>query len=432
MRSLFKSCRATTDIDNMSIRDRLPVLLDIVVATVMMAIVYRMALHVGVWEDFFTESAPAVRHLIHGDLPGFLSLVPAYGGSLLVQAPFTLIGGTLGGLSEAYRAGALFCLAVMASLALMLAKSARSMGLSALVSLMLITLLVANPIAIWAIKEGHPEEILTAAFCVGGLLLVIHGRLSTGALLLGLAVACKQWAILAIPLGLVVARGHRVRFSMITTGSAAALFTPILIAGPTNFVVANKALTSAPYSFGPQQIWQTLGLFYMRPLGGPKSKIYGPSAVHVVASYSHPFIVVVAVLLGVAFWLRRGHVEPMDALLLLALILLLRCLLDPWNVIYYQYPFLVALASWETFGARRAPWLTVAASFLAWTSFREVSVVCSRDVTNLFYLMWTLPAATTLLWRSLRLRPPRFLGAEITARGAQFSDLAASTSKLST
>jgi len=62
----------------------------------------------------------------------------------------------------------------------------------------LIGLLVASPAASWALKEGHPEELLAAALCVGGMLLVLRGRISSGAILLGLAVASKQWAILAV------------------------------------------------------------------------------------------------------------------------------------------------------------------------------------------------------------------------------------------
>ena len=50
-------------------------------------------------------------------------------------------------------------------------------------------------------------------------------------------------------------------------------------------------------------------------------------------------------------------------LLLLALLLLLRCVLDPWNVVYYELPFLLALLCWEALcRPERPPVLALAAS----------------------------------------------------------------------
>jgi hypothetical protein len=175
---------------NMSTDKRLRASLDVTLAAVMMVIVYRVALHVGGWQDFLSESAPAMRRLTHGDLQGFLTLVPAYGGSLILQAPAAVVGGMLGGISDIYRVSALFCLAVMATFSLIVAKRAHMGGHSTLTGMVLVALLVANPIAIWAIKEGHPEEVLTTALSVGAMLLLMNGRISVAALLLGLALGC--------------------------------------------------------------------------------------------------------------------------------------------------------------------------------------------------------------------------------------------------
>ncbi len=56
-------------------------------------------------------------------------------------------------------------------------------------------------------------------------------------------------------------------------------------------------------------------------------------------------------------WLRRGAYRrrPHDALLLLALVLVLRCVLDPWNISYYSLPCLFAIVSWEALSAQAAP-----------------------------------------------------------------------------
>jgi hypothetical protein len=75
--------------------------------------------------------------------------------------------------------------------------------------------------------------------------------------------------------------------------------------------------------------------------------------------------------LGVpATWvaMRRGT-RAADALLLLALLLLLRCWLDPWDVVYYPLPFIVALAAWETTVARRAPVNAALATAATWLIF---------------------------------------------------------------
>jgi hypothetical protein len=265
---------------------------------------------------------------------------------------------------------------------------------------------VASPAADWALKEGHPEELMTAALCVGGMLLVIRGRITTGAILLGLAVASKQWALLALPVALAtVPNGHRIRLSATAGAAALALFAPLALVATGNFVAVNKGLASAPMIFHPQQIWWTLFLDSSRPFGGPHSTIFG-SAITLVARYSHPLIVLTAVLLGLAYWARRSHVQPTDALLMLALVMLLRCMLDPWDVVYYVYPCLVALASWEIASNRRAPVFTLAASLLVWIGFGVVTQVSSGDLANLFYVAWTVPAAVLMGWRSLHLPRP--------------------------
>jgi hypothetical protein len=390
----------------MSMRRRLPGYTDAVVAVAMMGVLYYLALRVHIWEDFFFESGPAVQRLMAGNLHGFLALAPAYGGSLVLSAPALALGGALGGLNGAYRLESLFCMAAVAVLALTLTRIQRADGRSALSRWLLIVVLVASPAADWALKEGHPEELLTAALCVGGMLLLLRGRITTAAILLGLAVASKQWALLALPVAVAAAPDRRGRFSIVTAATAVGLSLPLLLASTGNFVATNKGLASAPFIFHPQQIWWTLHLDYIRPVGGPKSTIFAPAPIALISRYSHPLIGLIALVLGLAYWLRRRHVRPTDALLMLALVLLVRCMLDPWDVIYYQFPFLAALAAWEVSSHRRAPFFTLAASFLVWTNFQPVNITSSGDITNLFYVTWTLPAAVLMGWSSLRLPHP--------------------------
>ena len=69
-------------------------------------------------------------------------------------------------------------------------------------------------------------------------------------------------------------------------------------------------------------------------------------------------------------------------LLLLALLFLLRCVLDPWNIVYYELPFLLALLAWEALcRPERPPVLTLAATALVWITLqRAPRVGCSPDM----------------------------------------------------
>jgi hypothetical protein len=51
-----------------------------------------------IWTDYEREAAPALAALVRGDVGGFLSLSPAYGGSLIIRAPFALAASCLGSL----------------------------------------------------------------------------------------------------------------------------------------------------------------------------------------------------------------------------------------------------------------------------------------------------------------------------------------------
>jgi hypothetical protein len=107
-------------------------------------------------------------------------------------------------------------------------------------------------------------------------------------------------------------------------------------------------------------------------------------------------IIVVAFALSLTcFWLRRRSVRPTaEPLLLLALVLLLRCALDPWDNWYYPLPYLLALLSWEALGSRRPPAAALVASFGGWFVFQWAvpGRGFSPDAQALLFLAWCLPA----------------------------------------
>jgi hypothetical protein len=77
---------------------------------------------------------------------------------------------------------------------------------------------------------------------------------------------------------------------------------------------------------------------------------------------TRPLILTVPVVaVGVWWWRRRGVASVYEPLLLLALVLHVRCWLDPWNFTNYALPVLLALAAWEGLERRdRPPVLTLA------------------------------------------------------------------------
>jgi hypothetical protein len=103
----------------------------------------------------------------------------------------------------------------------------------------------------------------------------------------------------------------------------------------------------------------------------------------------------------------RRRTPRADALLLLALLLLLRCWLDPWDVVYYPLPFIFALLAWETTVAHRAPWGAAAATAATWLIFWYLPGHIGVDAQAVSFL---LPATLTLAVLAAvvyRLRPLR-------------------------
>ena len=97
---------------------------------------------------------------------------------------------------------------------------------------------------------------------------------------------------------------------------------------------------------------------------------------------------------------RRAHsrLGEHDALLALALVLLLRCMLDTWDTGYYMLPFLLALFAWEICGeSRRAPVLALVAVVLLWIALHKLSADgLSPDAQAAFFLLWSLPLSGVL------------------------------------
>lgn len=365
------------------------------------------------WNDYETEALPAVQALIQGHFGQFAALAPAYGGSLLLRAPFALLPGLWGGGSlDVYIALSVPCLIAAAILGLFLQAQMRDDGDRLLARGLVLGLCVVNPITLRAFELGHPEELLGACMCVAAVLLAGADRPLWSALLLGLAIANKEWALLAVGPALLVLPRRHVLWLLLTAAAAAALLGPIALLSPT-FVATTSSTASAPSAiFQPWQVFWFLGAH-----AGTVHGLFGEVKLGYrtpptwVGTVSHPLILLCAALLPFAIWLRRERapLRVADSLLLLAIVMLLRCLLDTWDNVYYTLPFLISLTAWDAIrsgpGARRPAAIALISTLLAWASFQWLPEVASADMQAALFILWTVPLAAALwlrLWRATR------------------------------
>lgn len=349
------------------------------------------------FNDYDVEAANAFWALRTGDLDAFLALAPAYGGSFVLRAPFAWLPALWGGGELAvYRAVSIPGMLACAALAVFVVGRMRGLGRSRLDRGVVLVALAASPVALRALEIGHPEELLGGALCVAAVLAAGTRPVLAG-VLVGLAVANKPWALVAVPVVVAaVPAVWAVRTALVSGAVAVLVVSPLMLFGGS-FVANTTAVSSTVDIFQPWQVWWFLGE------GGRLHEQFGVG-VRVLRHppewlmpLTRPIILAVPVLLaGLWWWLRRAGDRPAvgGALLLLALVLHLRCLLDPWNIGYYGLPALLALATWEGLCRRdRPPVLTLAFVALNWLTFETLFTRVGADVQSLVYLAWALPLA---------------------------------------
>jgi hypothetical protein len=380
------------------------------VGSVAALVVGRLGTLTPAFTDYEVEAEPALNALRDGDLGRFLELAPAYGGSLLERAPFALLPGLWGGGGDAvFRAMAVPCLLAGVVLGVALFALARRSG--ARTGAWAVLLLAAgNPLTLRALEVGHPEELLVGALAVGAALAAARGRPGPAGLLLGLAVAGKPWAALAVVPVIALLPGPRQMLgaSLVAAGAGGAVLLPFLLTGAGAVHGAAEVASTSGTIFQP---WQAL--WFLGDHGTVVTGLYGEkpgfrAAPGWAAQVSHPLVVVAG--LGVAIAgsvaARRRRAPRHDGLLLLAAVLLARCVLDTWNTSYYALPFLLALLAWEAAARGGVPALTGAATVLCWVSFETLPRLVSPDAQAAFYLAWALPLAASLSWRAVAGRWP--------------------------
>ena len=373
-----------------------PVSLAIVVG----ALTAWVGLRTMAFTDYESEVEPALLALRAGHVEDFLLALPSYGGSVILRLPFVALPDLWGGGDLAlFRSMAVPCLAAGAALGVFLWHHAVRHGAGLWSRVAVLVLCTGNPLTLRALEIGHPEELLGAVLCVAAVLAAGGGRPVIAGALLGLAVANKPWAVLAVAPVLIALSAGRLRALAAAGVAGGVVLMPLALLEGSALAQASAVARDSGQIFQPWQVWWFLGdhgqvvsgLFTDKPGYRTAPGWLGPIA--------RPLVIGVPLVLSliVAGRLRRRPWH--DALLLLAFVLLLRCLLDPWNVVYYELPFLLALVAWEVHARPGFPAVTVAATLACWVTLEQMTSVLSPDLQAALFLAWSVPLAGAMFAR---------------------------------
>ena len=358
--------------------------------------------------DYPSDGGPALDALRRGDLHGLATAGPAMGTlSLLVRAPFTLLAspGAAHAL-DTYRWGVLPCALAMGILGVWLAGLARARGAAAAGQVAIVVLAVVNPLVGSALALGHPEELLTAALATAAVVCALDGRRAGAIVTLGLALACKQWAVIAVaPVILALGQG-RLRALAGAAAVAALVTVPQVIGSPAAFLHTQLALAHEHYLNPSAYSW-------LYPLAPSVSLHLASGATASVAQLPSALVgllheLIVALGAGVvAIAARHGRARHRDALLgALSAALLLRCTLDTETMPYYHLALLATLLAWDSLSGSRLPVRALAGTAVSYVLFdRLTPTAVGTSAASALYGAAAVAALAVLL-RAGRLAAP--------------------------
>lgn len=349
------------------------------------------------------DAGPSLAALAEGDFGEFFAEQPPMGSfSMVVRGPFAAAGEALGGSSlTVYRLGAFACLLGLALLALHVGFTMYRRGREWKVAALVPLGILASPVSYAALEYGHPEELLGAALVVGAILAAARDRTVAAALLLGAAVATKQWAVMAAIPVLLAAPGHRIRITAISLAAFAVLTLPMALGNWDQFWLAQESIGVAlPFdgTVTASNVWFP----FADSSTGPTMTENG---IVTTTQYSldkwlgdltHPLVALLALLATAAYFLRRRAAAPEEVLQLVALIFLLRCVLDPLTYSYHHAPFVVALLAYEGL-RRRVPVMSGIVIACLLTMTHVIAPMKDAGLVNAFYLSWSLPMLAALV-----------------------------------
>jgi hypothetical protein len=350
--------------------------------------------------DYDVDARPSLLALARGDLSAFAHLQAAMGPvAIALRAPFVALARAAGAdaLWE-YRVGAAVCLVPVGVFALGLARRLLARGTPAYVVVVVVALFALNPLVFNALQAGHPEEPLAGVLAVAAVFAATGGRSPAALVLLALAVATKQSALIAVgPVLFALAPAVRRRAVVVLVAGCAVLLAPFAVGGPGAFWDKNLELLRGSRVALPFSPWWLIG-------DGDTAVRAVPEWVGLVGR-----ILTLTVPLALAAALarcRRGMLDRELALGLLALASLLRCLLDPADNPYYFLPAIYALCAWESTRRPDLPWLAIVTSGVLWAVVVFPWRDGNGDLVALLSLSWATALTAILTLRLNRARRP--------------------------
>ena len=359
-----------------------------------------MGLLTPAFSDYEIEAEASLKALVAGEVGRFLELAPPYGGSLILRAPFALLSKLSGGGDLAlFRSIAIPCLLATAVLGVALWARGQALGRSRAACWIVLLLCSANPLALRALETGHAEELLVSTLCVGAMLAAHARRPLLAGALVGLAVGAKPWALLAVaPVLIMLPAGHK-RALLACGMAAAALLAPFLLAAGGAASEGATIARTTGHVFQPWQAWWFFGEHGELVTGFSGDKPGYRTPPDWIGLVARPLTVLVPLALCLLLAGRLRSRPWTDGLLLLALVLLLRCVLDPWNVAYYELSFVLALCAWELHARRDLPVMSLTATLLAWLTLVKLPLLIEPDLQALAFLAWSVPLTVLLTVR---------------------------------
>lgn len=346
--------------------------------------------------DFYLEAYPSYTALMSGDAGGFLERLPGYSGFVVVfGAPAALLSGAIGGEETmVFRLTAVPGLLALAAVGVAVAGPVRAAGNRRWPVFLVFG--AGGALTLQTLKFGHPEDLLATGAAVGAVLAARAGRITGASVLIVVAVVAKQWAVLAIaPAALAAPRGG------LRIAAAGALGAVVLLGVQTQLGGAvHGAITHTGSLFHPHQLFWPFGIPATPEFtaAGHGTRM-GPEW---LSPLTRPLIVGSGIALALLWWARGGPARERDDVLgVLALAFLLRCMLDPWDLVYYHLPLVVALAAWEARRGRELPVLSVAVTAACWLTFIVYDERAGYG-PYVAYLAWALPLAVGLAVTLLR------------------------------
>jgi hypothetical protein len=357
--------------------------------------------------DYPNDAGPTIQALLDREFGAALASQPLMSTlSILFRLPFAAAADFAGGGDLlVYQLGSIPCVAAAGVLGLAIARWMERRGASRAACIATVVFSMVNPLTREVLALGHPEELLGGALCVGAVLAALRGRSTRAGLLLGLALATKQWALIAVLPVLAAAPAKRLHVAVLAGAVAAVLTVPLVAGNLSGFSETAKLAAHGGESVHPWNLlWPLAGTEDRMISIGDEERVVTVRVIPAwLAHLTHPLIVALALPLSAAWWFSRRR-TPDDVLGLLALLFLLRCLLDPVDNVYYHVPFLLSLMAWEGLVRRGLPLVSILSSVAIYYTINKAGWTDDLALRNAFYLAATLPVAVSL---AVRLYVPR-------------------------